>query len=211
MVRHRVRIRFCKRGDLRWIGHLDLMRCLERVFRRAGLPLAFSQGFHPKPRISFPLPLALGIAGSQEVLEVELGEPLSAVEIRGRLLAHRLPGLCFTAVDVLPPGAAKARPRSVEYQIAVPPPLGSGVGQRIAALMSAERWLVARPGRPAQVDIRPHLTALELAEGQLRMRLRVGPGPSVGPIDVLSALGLEPEELQRHGAVLERTIVEVEQ
>ncbi len=187
------------------------MRCLERVFRRAGLPLAFSEGFHPKPRISFPLPLALGIAGTDEVLEVELGQPLSGGEIRSRLQPHGLPGLCFTAVDALPAGTPKARARSVEYQIAVPPALAADMGQRVAALMSAEHCLVARPGRSVQVDIRPQLICLELAEGRLRMRLRVGAGPSAGPADVLAALGLKLEELQLYGAVLERTAVEVEQ
>ena len=74
MVRLRVRIRFSKQGDLRLIGHRDLMRCLERVFRRAGLALGFSQGFHPKPRMTFPLALAVGIEGLDEVMEVELAE-----------------------------------------------------------------------------------------------------------------------------------------
>ena len=74
MVRHRVRIRFCKQGDLRWIGHRDLMRCMERLFRRAALPLGMSQGFHPKPRMSFPAALAVGIAAMDEVMELELAE-----------------------------------------------------------------------------------------------------------------------------------------
>ena len=62
MVRHRVRIRFRKQDDLRWIGHRDLMRCCERWFRRAGVALRRSEGFHPKPRMSFPSALAVGIA-----------------------------------------------------------------------------------------------------------------------------------------------------
>ena len=74
MVRLRVRIRFSKQGDLRLIGHRDLMRCLERLFRRAGLALSFSEGFHPKPRMTFPLALAVGIEGVDEVMEVELAE-----------------------------------------------------------------------------------------------------------------------------------------
>ncbi|HBO42708.1 MAG TPA: hypothetical protein DD670_01970 [Planctomycetaceae bacterium] len=62
-VRQRVRIRFSKQGDLRLIGHRDLVRVMERLFRRAELPLGMSQGFHPKPRMSFPTALALGIGG----------------------------------------------------------------------------------------------------------------------------------------------------
>jgi hypothetical protein len=74
MVRLRVRVRFSKQGDLRLIGHRDLMRCFERLFRRAGLRLRFSEGFHPKPRMTFPLALAVGIEGTDEVMELELAE-----------------------------------------------------------------------------------------------------------------------------------------
>ena len=81
-------MRFCKQGDLRLIGHRDLMRCLERVFRRAGLPLAMSQGFHPKPRMTFPLALAVGIEGIDEVMELELAESYTAEEVLGRLSPH---------------------------------------------------------------------------------------------------------------------------
>ncbi|MBC7337876.1 MAG: DUF2344 domain-containing protein, partial [Clostridia bacterium] len=92
-VRQRVRIRFSKTGDLRFIGHHDLVRTLERLFRRAELPLAFSQGFHPKPKISFPLALALGLEGRNEVLELELTEALSTDEILARLQRATVPGL----------------------------------------------------------------------------------------------------------------------
>ena len=63
MVRQRMRIRFTKQGDLRWLSHRDLMRTWERLFRRAGVPLGMTEGFHPKPRMNFPSALAVGIAG----------------------------------------------------------------------------------------------------------------------------------------------------
>ena len=62
-IRQRVRIRFRKSGDLRLIGHRDLVRAWERAFRRAALPLGMSEGFHPKPRMSIPAALGLGIEG----------------------------------------------------------------------------------------------------------------------------------------------------
>ena len=74
MERHRVRIRFCKQGDLRLIGHRDLARVWERVFRRAGVAVRMSEGFHPKPRLSFPSALAMGVIGLDEVLDAELTE-----------------------------------------------------------------------------------------------------------------------------------------
>ena len=121
MVRQRVRIRFCKQGDLRFIGHRDLMRCMERVFRRARLPLALSQGYHPKPRMTFPLALAVGVEGIDEVMELGLSEDCTAVELRGRLAPLAPPGLAFGSIEVLPPGTKKAQVRSVCYRVPVPP------------------------------------------------------------------------------------------
>ncbi len=74
MIRVRFRLRFRKREDLRWISHHDLVRTVERWLRRAGLPLRRSEGFHPKPKLSFPSALALGIAALDEVMEFELTE-----------------------------------------------------------------------------------------------------------------------------------------
>src|SRR3989304_638137 len=99
MVRSRGRLRFCKQDALRLIGHLALMRCFERIFRRASLPLGMSQGFHPKPRMTFPLPLAVGIEGREEVMEVELAEPLGAEEVFSRLKAQAPAGLIPPSVE----------------------------------------------------------------------------------------------------------------
>ncbi len=66
MVRPRVRIRFAKQSALRLIGHRELTSSLERLFRRAGLSLGMSGGYRPKPRLNFPLALAVGIEGRRE-------------------------------------------------------------------------------------------------------------------------------------------------
>src|SRR5271169_6796595 len=100
--RQRVRVRFTKLDDLRWISHRDLMRVWERLFRRAGLPLSMTEGFHPKPRIHFPSALAVGIAGSDELLEVDFAEPIVAETVREAIVAHAPPGMTIGAIDVLP-------------------------------------------------------------------------------------------------------------
>ena len=107
MVRLRVRLRFSKQGDLRLIGHRDLMRCLERLFRRAGLALSFSEGFHPKPRMTFPLALAVGIEGVDEVMELELAETTTADELLRRFTPHAPPGLVFRRWKCCPRAARK--------------------------------------------------------------------------------------------------------
>ena len=208
MVRQRVRIRFSKQDDLRLIGHRDLMRCLERLFRRARLPLAMSQGFHPKPRVSFPLALALGIEGTDEVLELQLAEPRAARDVHERLMAHTLPGLKFHSVQILPEGTRKAQVQSVCYEVPIPPQHRDGLPPRIGGLMAAASWPIERPNRPAPLDLRLLVEELTLEEGVLRMRLRGGPRGFARVQDVLSAVGLP--DLQSQGIRLTRTAVEVQ-
>jgi len=208
MVRQRVRIRFSKQADLRLIGHRDLVRSMERLFRRAGLRLGMSQGFHPKPRMSFPSALALGIEGLDEVMELELAEPYAAAELHRRLASHAIRGLTFRSVQLLPPGTPKARLTGAVYQVPIPPDRCIGAADRVARLLAKSSCPVSRPGKPAEIDLRQFLQELTLRDGLLTMRLSTGRGRSAGPRDVLSALGLG--DLEQQGVHLKRTTVELE-
>lgn len=208
MIRQRVRIRFSKQGDLQWIGHRDVMRCFERWFRRAGLPLGFSEGFHPKPRMTFPLALAVGIAADEEVMEVELSEVLSADEVGARLTPHAVPGLELCSVEVLPEGARKARVRELTYVATLPPPLCDGLPERIATFLAQPSVVVQRGADRGPIDLRPLITGLDLRDSALHMQFAVTAGPSAGPREALAALGLP--EAERQGAQLRRTAVEIE-
>lgn len=206
MVRQRVRIRFRKQGDLRWIGHRDLMRLLQRLFRRAGLALAMSEGFHPKPRMSFPSALAVGIEGLDEILELELAENPTADELLERLQHQSVSGLDFTQVEFLPPGQ-KARLRTVVYTAPVREDRAAATAERIARLLAEPSWPIVRPHRQNATDLRRSIEALELRDGELRMTLRADEQGGAGPRDVLTALGLD--DLEPSGACLQRTAVEV--
>jgi len=181
------------------------MRLLERVFRRAGLPLAMSEGFHPKPRMSFPSALALGIAGLDEVMEVELAEPIPAEQILARLAAQAVPGLSFAAAEVLPPGAKKARLRSEVYQIPVPPDRCAATQQRIGRLVHPVAAETAENPSPEFDLVRQSLEQIGVEQGVLRFRLRAGRERSARPQQVLAALGLE--DLLQTGTPLTRTRV----
>jgi radical SAM-linked protein len=200
-------MRFCKQGDLRLIGHRDLMRCLERLFRRAAVPLGLSEGFHPKPRMSFPLALALGIAGTDELMELELTEPLAADDLLGRLAAHTPPGLRIRSVEILPPGSKKARVAAVSYQAPIPPRHQASLPERIERLLDSPSFPIPRPERGISVDLRALLEELALREGVLHMRLRIDHAGSAGPRDVLAALGLA--DLEESGVHLTRSAVEI--
>lgn len=130
--RNRFRIRFAKTGLLRWIGHRDLQRLWERMLRRAGVRLSMSAGFHPKPRISFPSALALGVEGLDEVVEVDLAESIDAEAVRQKLVADDQPGLVINSVRLigwaqangpgveLLPGFVRAKLHSSVYKISLP-------------------------------------------------------------------------------------------
>ncbi len=183
------------------------MRCFERWFRRADVPLGFSEGFHPKPRMTFPAPLAVGIEGLDEVMELELSAPQTAEALRERLLWHSPPGFRLRRLDVLPPGTPKARPRAFCYRVHLPPERCDGMAEGVERLLALASVRVERRGGRAAVDVRPLLDRLELCEGVLSMRLLAPPSGGASPRDLLAALG-QPD-LLGEGLRVERTAVEV--
>jgi len=76
-----MRIKYKKQGNLKFISHLELMKTVERIFRRMQLPLKFSQGFNPHPKISFAAPLPVGVSSEAEFLDAELTEEIDLKEM----------------------------------------------------------------------------------------------------------------------------------
>ena len=209
MIRQRIRIRFSKQDDLRWISHRDLLRTWERVFRRAALPLSMTEGFHPKPRMNFPSALAVGIAGLEEIVEIELCEERTAEELAVLLPTVCPPGLVIRGVELIPPGSRKPQVRSVTFELPVPEVRRPDLNERIVALLSETAHVIHREQRDAPLDIRPLVEDLQLADGVLRMRLRVQQEGSARPREVLEALAVADLETQE-GGLLTRTRVEID-
>jgi radical SAM-linked protein len=207
MARSKVRIRFRKGGNLRVVSHHDLLRCFERMLRRAALPLHCTQGFNPKPRLVFALSLGLGIIGCEEVVQLELSDDLPPGEIHDRLARQAPPGLDILTVEPLGPNA-RTQVRQACYRIALPADRRPGLPERIAALLAAAACPVERlrPQR-RRIDLRPYVRDLRLLPETLEMDLWVSPGGTARPDEVLAALGLG--DLLETGAVLERTTLEL--
>ncbi len=207
LMKHRVRIRFGKTGDLRWISHRDLARAFERLFRRSGLELGMSEGFHPKAKLSFPSALALGIGGQDELLDIELAEELPEDEVAQRLRSSAVPGLEIHTVKRLDEKTRKARVERLTYEVPVPPLRRAKARQAITHLLGQTSHLVERAGRNDPIDVRAGLELLEMTETALRFCLSVGSKVSVRPREVLIALGLS--DLEDEGFYLTRTAVEI--
>lgn len=205
MIRQRVRLRFRKEGDLRFISHRDLVRTFERLFRRAGLELGMSEGFHPKPRMTFPSALGLGIAATDEVMEFELANRPDADDLRERIEQQCPAGLSIKELQLLDEGQKKARIECVGYSIPVPEHRRPEIAEAIDRLKQQETCVIQREGRSGPVDVLAYLDAIELDAGVLRFRLRVGGQSGVRPREMLDVLGLE--ELESEGLFLTRESV----
>lgn len=202
----RVRLRFAKRGDLRFLGHHDLLRCLERMIRRAELPVARTQGFNPRPRLVFGLALSLGVEGHSETLDIDLDRPVAPEALRQALQAESPPGLDWLSAEAAATGRrGKAQVVAVAYDIAIPDDRRAAVVEAARVLLASATWPVERrkmgladpreksspPAAPKNFDLRPHLLELDPNDaGRLRFVLKVDPAGSARPEDVLTALDL---------------------
>lgn len=102
----RVRIRFTKLGKVRFVGHRDVARLWERTLRKTSVPVSYSEGFSPRPRLSFGLALPLGAESSAEYLDVELATDHDPAELLVRLDEALPPGFAVQAVEVITKGDA---------------------------------------------------------------------------------------------------------
>lgn len=204
----KVRIRFQKTGDLRLISHHDLLRFFERMLRRAQLPMRWTQGFNPHPRLVFALPLSLGIIGSQEVVELELEGEITPEEVSARLAAHTLPGIEILSVHPIDPRTT-AHVRRAGYRLEVPANWRNGLTERIQSLLDTDHhWVERTRPKPRRFDLKPYLESLRFDADALDMILTVTPTGGVRPEEVLQSLGLG--DLMAEGAILERNLLELE-
>lgn len=185
----RVAIGFEKREPVRFVSHLDLQRALQRALRRSGLPLAYSQGFHPHPLVSLASALAVGAESRDEYLEAQLEGELTAEEIRARLEPALPPGLRLTGVAVMPEGCRSlmAAVGRVDYAVGF---LTGWTQGELDAFLAREEIVVQKRSKKGMrpVDIRPMIQELQLNGEMLFMRLTHGENWSVRPELVMDAL-----------------------
>jgi radical SAM family uncharacterized protein/radical SAM-linked protein len=179
----RYRLRYTKLERVAYLGHLDLIRHLPRIFRRAGLELFYSVGFHPKPELSFGPALGLGIPSLGELLDVSLTDDVDPAEVLTRLAEVTLPGIDFLgAVRLGDNDRALGRViNSAEFAARLP--ADADVTGALARLASSTPLSVRREsdkGLARMVDIRRSLGALTpFEDAEVRRRLTWPTGPLV--------------------------------
>jgi len=214
----RLRITFGRGEQVKYITHLDLIRLWERIFRRAGLPLLYSQGFTPHPKIAIAAPLAVGVTSEGELMDVEMERRVNTGYCLKRLIPQLPPGIEVLGIQEVSPRlpSLQSTVRFAEYRVRVvtEEPLPR-LQERIAQIMQAntlprERL---RDKEVRRYDLRPLISNLWIRSFQpgaviLGMLLQTDEHATGRPDEVLAAMGLEeaPRDIHRVRLILEERL-----
>ncbi len=204
----RYRIFFSKTEAMRFTGHLDLILTWERTFRRAALPLSYSEGFNPRPVINLASPLPLGFISSAELGDFWLSEDISQEEVENSLKRSLPPGLIIHHIQEIPQIHGNKLPGLVERSeyTAFLPKEYSGLDLKIDTLLQSTKIFRTRKGK--EYDLRPLIHNITLEKGQedfpslLNISLFSLPSGTGRPDEVLLAL-----DIPHHEALICRTAI----
>lgn len=174
----RVRLTLAKRGRARMVAHLEYLAMFQRAIRRAGLPIRFSGGFHPKPKVSYLEALPMGVASEAELVDLELLRPVDLNRLIDDVNVQLPEGFTIIEGEVIPwkspsPSTAVAASR---YRVPLPLNAPSDLAERIDAMLAAERVSVhkQKKGRDIEIDLRPDIETIKLVDGELELLLKKG-------------------------------------
>ncbi len=156
----RMRVTFRTEDTVKYVGHLDMFRAWERAIRRARLPLAYTQGFNPQPRMQFAAALPVGFTGEGEVVDIFLNDAVAPEELPDRLSAALPPGIRPLAAAPVPREwpSLQSQVRGADYRVEVETVDGDDAfAARLGAFLERpEAWRSRRKGKEvARYDLRP--------------------------------------------------------
>lgn len=199
----RIRITFAKKEMLRYTGNLDLHRIFERSFRRAKLPLSYSQGFHPQPRINLACPLPLGMTSENDLVEVWFDQEYDLLQAARALKPAVPPGLeiaTIHTVDLRAPALPTLVNAAVYHVTLLEPVEPTNIQQQIEQIFSSSQIMRTRRDKP--YDLRPLIQSLALMpspdQPTLEMTLSAREGATGRPEEVLSAMEIDPFSARIH-------------
>jgi radical SAM-linked protein len=210
----RLRLRFCRGEEVKYISHLDLMRLWQRALNRVGVPLAYSEGFNPRPRISLAAPLALGVTSEAELMDIVMtrwSSPHAFTESVSRQLPR---GIQIRQVHNIAPTmpSLQSQVRYAEYAVELETEKEQkDIESDITSLLSKEYlpWQHQRDTGPRHYDLRRLIDDLWVIDwhsgyGRIGMKLRCDSNGSGRPEQVTAALGFEnyPKSIHRTKLIL---------
>jgi radical SAM-linked protein len=214
---HRLRLRFRRGEELKFISHLDMMRLWERVLRRADIPLAYSEGFTPHPRLALAVPLPVGVTSEAELMDIILTRPVSHQALIQAVSRQLPPGVEIIEARAVPLSlpSLQSQIHYAEYEVE----LGGGwerqkVERAIEAFLAAREvsWQHQRDREVRRYNLRALVDDLWLTHWQegkigLGMRVRCDSSGTGRPEQVTAALGFResPSRCHRTRLLLEKT------
>ena len=211
----RLRIRFCRGEEIKFISHLDIMRLWERALHRARISLAYSEGFSPHPRISLAAPLPVGVTSEAELMDIFIARLVSPHWFTTAVSQQLPPGIGIVGVYplALTIPSLQSLVRYAEYKVAIATERDTrDMESAISTLLSAEAlpWHHQRDTGRRSYDLRALIDDLWLIDwchpyGIIGMRLRCGNLGSGRPEQVTLALGFTqyPQSIHRTKLILE--------
>lgn len=191
----KVRVKFAKYGNLRFIGHLDVMRFFQKALRRAGVDVAYTTGFSPHQIMSFASPLGLGMCSRGEYMDIEINSHQGEADMVKRLNAACVPGIEVINVRALPDTAGNAMASVAAARYTVHCKEGttdfSPLQNAVSAFLSRQSVPVTKETKKgtSEVDIRPGIYELFIREdGLLEMMVDASSAGNIKPAHLLGAL-----------------------
>ncbi|MFC1870911.1 TIGR03936 family radical SAM-associated protein [Chloroflexota bacterium] len=209
---HRLRVRFSRGQAVKFISHLDIMRLWQRALDRAGIALAYSEGYNPRPRISLAAPLALGVTSEAELMDIFCTQMVSPHWFTTAAGQQLPPGIeilkTYSISPTLP--SLQAQLRQAEYRVEAETDRGrQDTAAAISHLLEMEHlpWQHQRDTGPRHYDLRELIDDLWLVDWQsghcvIGMRLRCGSQGSGRPEQVATVLGFPGYPISMHRARL---------
>lgn len=188
----KVRIRFSKTGALVYIGHLDVMRYFQKLFVRADIPVAYSEGFSPHQLLSFSHPLPLGMESEGEYADIVLTHPVLSLEALERLRAESVPEIRILSFKELPDKCenAMAAVRAAEYEVCMAKDHDLNLEDLARSMLSKDEITVVKKTKKSEkeVDIRPLIYRLSAVGDKIDMLISSGSTDNLKPELVINAL-----------------------
>ena len=210
----RLRIKFNRGNEIKYISHLDIVRLWQRAFNRAGIQIAYSTGFSPHPKISLAAPLALGVTGEAELMDIVIVRGVAPQFFVSAMNQQLPPGMRVEKVHPIAPDlpALQAQISQADYRVEVETVGGpADIQTTVANLLALEHlpWQHQRDTGPHLYDLRLLISDIKVVDwtpplGVLEMRLRCDSNGSGRPEQVVAALGFSqrPNYIHRTQLIL---------
>ena len=184
----KIRVRFSKQGQMKFIGHLDMVRYFQKVMRRANVDICYSEGFSPHQKMSFAAPLSVGVISKGEYFDIEVNSSLSSKEMIKNINAKNVEGVKVVSYKELPEGAKNAMSIVAGADYFVYTDLFTE--EQVNDFYAQDEINILKKTKKSEkiVDIKPMIHEMKFNEDGIFMKVSQGSAANLKPDLVMSAL-----------------------